>query len=131
MKHLEHKHIIIQADVLSPPGKNDLNKMNDWFRDLIESINMKILSGPHMVYCDMVGNRGFTGVCAIETSHICIHLWDENNPGKMELDVYTCSSLDPAIVLDKIRAFNPVRYEYTLIDREHGQRVLENKVIRL
>lgn len=116
---LKHQHIIIRAEVAKPPLEQDLESMNEWFKDLIESINMKILSGPHMVYCNMPGNRGFTGVCCIETSHIAIHIWDEDDPSIIQFDVYTCSTLDIDTVFKKMKRFVPKTIEYTYIDRDN------------
>lgn len=79
---------------------------------------MKILQGPITTYLDVPGNRGVTGVVIIETSHIALHVWDESDPGLLQLDVYTCSDLDPNVVLDKIREFDPVKLEYKYLDRE-------------
>jgi len=115
---LKHKHLIVRAEINNPPSANDLDKMNFWFQDLIESIGMKILSGPHTVYCEVVGNRGYTGVCVIETSHIALHTWDEDSPAVIQLDVYTCSELDIDTVFKKIKQFEPTVVEFTLIDRD-------------
>ena len=92
---------------------------------------MKILSGPHTVYCKMVGNRGYTGVCVIETSHIALHTWDEESPSVIQLDVYTCSDLDVSIVVDKLKVFEPVDIDYTFIDRDGELRILEKKKFSL
>lgn len=122
---LEHKHIVIRAEIKKPPRKDDLNYMEVWFKFLIMQLGMKILSGPYMVYSDMKNNRGFTGVCIIETSHVALHVWDEDNPALFELDVYTCSKLDENIVFDMIDTFNPTKIEYALIDREHSVKVID------
>ena len=92
--------------------------MRNWFKELIEEIGMKILSGPHVEYLDVPGNRGFTGVCIIETSHIAMHVWDEDLPALMQLDVYTCGSLDIHKVFSKLNDFNPLKIEYKFLDRE-------------
>ena len=131
MAHLQHKHIIVRADVFNPPAKDNPQQLEQWFKDLIESINMKILTGPYVVYCDMVGNRGFTGICAIETSHIALHMWDEGLPGRFELDVYTCSDLDEQVIFDKIKIFDPTNIQYLLIDRQEGQSVIGQGTLEL
>lgn len=127
---LKHQHIIIRAEVAKPPLEQDLDSMNAWFKDLIESINMKILSGPHMVYCNMPGNRGFTGVCCIETSHIAYHSWDEDNPSVIQLDVYTCSTLDIDTVFAKMARFSPKSIEYTYIDRDNKLEIVDSGKLR-
>lgn len=127
-KHLE---IIIRSEIGKPPTEDDLDKMNFWFRDLIDSIGMKILSGPHTVYCNKEGNRGYTGVCAIETSHLALHSWDEETPYILQLDLYTCSDLDVSIVIEKLMQFEPKKIHYMLIDKENKLELLEEKTIVL
>lgn len=122
---LKHLHLIIRATVTKPPVESDLSEMQAWFKNLIESINMKILSGPYTVYSNMEGNRGFTGVCVIETSHIALHTWDEDSPGVMQLDVYTCSQMDIETVFEKLEKFEPLVVEYTYIDRDNGIEVID------
>lgn len=81
--------------------------------------------GPYSVYSEMVGNKGLTAVTIIETSHIAMHVWDEEDPGLMQLDVYTCSTLDINDVFDAIQEFDPLKVEYKYIDREHELTLLE------
>lgn len=125
---LEHKHLIIRAEVHSPPLANETDQMEMWFQNLIESIGMNILRGPFVTYLDKAGNRGFTGVCIIETSHVAMHVWDESTPGLMQLDVYTCGALDINVVFDKLRVFRPTKIDYKFLDREHGFTVLDKGV---
>lgn len=126
---LKHLHLIIRAEVTKPPLEADKERMQDWFKDLIESIGMKILSGPHTVYSNMEGNRGFTGVCVIETSHIAMHTWDEDNPAIIQLDVYTCSQMNIDTVFEKLEQFEPRKAEYTYIDRDNGIQIIDEGII--
>jgi len=114
---LFHKHLIIRAELNNPPKCSE--SINEWMRTLVEKIDMKILMGPYSVYCDMAGNRGLTAVTIIETSHIAMHVWDEESPGLCQLDVYTCSTLDPYDVVSAIQEFDPVNVQMKYIDREH------------
>lgn len=126
---LKHQHIIIRAEILNPPQESDTDMMNNWFKDLIESIEMKILMGPYTVYSNMIGNRGFTGICAIETSHIALHVWDEDVPGVLQLDVYTCAHLDLNVVVKKLQQFIPTKIEYCFIDRDDDLEILNQGTI--
>lgn len=114
---IQHKHLIVSAKVRNPPGIMTLRR---WFPRLIGDLGMKLLSGPHVEYVNKPGNRGVTGVCIIETSHVAMHVWDEQSPAKMELDVYTCGALDPQIVFYAMKLFEPVTVEWKFLDREHG-----------
>ena len=113
---LQLKHLIVRSEVNNPPTKED--QIVGWAKQLIESIGMKIMMGPYAKYCHMEGNRGITCVTIIETSHVAIHVWDEDSPSLIQLDVYTCGSLDKKIVFDALRQFDPVRVEYKYLDRE-------------
>lgn len=115
---LVHKHLIIRTEVSNPPMAPGM--VEEWLSELVSRIGMKVLSGPHAEYVHVPGNRGVTGVVIIETSHIAMHVWDETEPGLMQLDVYTCGPFDPNIVFDAIREFEPVKVEYKYLDREHG-----------
>ena len=59
-------------------------------------------------------------ICIIETSHIAMHVWDEPSPALIQLDVYTCGSLDINIIFEELKQFEPVKVEYKYLDREHG-----------
>lgn len=122
---LEHKHIILKSRVNNPPGKDQIETINQWMRDLVDKIDMKILMGPFTVYSDMIGNRGMTSATIIETSHIVMHTWDEEDPGTIQLDIYTCSTLDTDVVLEHFEVFDPVEVSWLFIDRKLEQIALE------
>lgn len=126
-KVLEHKHLIVRATLNNPPYS--ASEIKTWMERLVDQIGMKILMGPYSVYSDMVGNRGLTAVTIIETSHIAMHVWDEDEPALMQLDVYTCSSLDINDVFDAIKEFKPAKVEYKYIDRENGLTLIEKSTI--
>ena len=126
-KVLEHKHLIIRAELNNPPKCAEA--IQDWMRSLVETIGMKILMGPYAVYSDMPGNQGLTAVTIIETSHIAMHVWDEVDPGLMQLDVYTCSTLNIDDVFKAIQVFEPASVEYKYIDRENELTLINKGVI--
>jgi len=126
-KVLEHKHLIVRAELNNPPRCT--TAIEAWMRKLVEAIDMKILMGPYAVYSDMEGNRGLTAVTIIETSHIALHVWDEVTPALMQLDVYTCSTLDINDVFSAIQFWDPTKIEYKYIDREHDLTLLDHNHI--
>ena len=114
-----HKHLLVNAQVTKP--MTSAEEGMDFLRQLVHRIDMKILQGPFATYLDVPGNRGLTGIVLIETSHIAFHIWDEQNPGLMQFDLYTCGLLEHKNVLSIIQQrFLPTRMEYLLLDREHG-----------
>lgn len=116
---LIHKHLIIRAEVNNPP--KDVEKLTEWFKEFIDSIDMKIMLGPYVAYCNNEGNRGITGVAVIETSHIAMHVWDEPVPALMQFDVYSCADFDPYKIAEKIKQdFDVVKIDYKFLNRETG-----------
>lgn len=122
-KILEHKHLIVRAELDNPPYLP--HDIKDWMRNLVQAIDMNILMGPYAIYSDMPGNQGLTAVTIIETSHIALHVWDEIEPALMQLDVYTCSSLNITDIWNAIRVWSPTKIEYKFIDRENGLNLLD------
>ena len=115
----QHKHLIVRADIGWCPQEEDLNKISDWIRNLIRKIDMKLLAGPYTTYVSEKGNKGMTSVAIIETSHIALHIWDEVNPGLMQLDVYSCANFNPENIFDKVNElFKTIKIEYKFLDRE-------------
>lgn len=112
---LVHQHIVVRSHVMKPPMSEEALK--NWLKELVEKIDMKILNGPHATYLDKEGNRGVTGVCIIETSHIAIHVWDEESPGLIQLDVYSCKDFDKSVVFEHFSCFEPVSTEWFMLDR--------------
>ena len=119
---IEHKHLIIRAEVLEPP--TDTHWTCEWLKQLVENIGMKVCAGPISAYVTVPGNRGLTAVVIIETSHIAMHCWDEESPGLMQFDIYTCGSLLIADVLKELEQFKPTKLEYKFLDREHDLKLL-------
>ena len=116
---LIHKHLIVRAEVNNPP--KDVDQLTEWLKDFIASINMKIMLGPYVAYCNNEGNRGITGVAVIETSHIAMHVWDEPVPALMQLDVYSCAEFNPYLIADKLKKdFEVVKLDYKFLNRETG-----------
>jgi S-adenosylmethionine/arginine decarboxylase-like enzyme len=113
-----HKHLIIRAEVKNPL-KEEIQAIA-WMKTLVDKIGMKVMMGPYSKYLDVVGNRGLTAVAIIETSHIALHIWDEDDPALVQLDVYTCGPLDPYDVVEALREFDPIKIEMKYLDREQG-----------
>jgi len=116
--HLFHHHLLVRAEVASPPLKDfDLESE---LKSLVQHINMRILSGPHTVYCPVQGNEGWSGTVIIETSSITFHSWLETNYPVIQLDVYSCKNFEINTVLDWLAQFEPEKVDYKFLDREHA-----------
>ena len=126
---LQHKHIIIRAEVKQPP--QDIRKVKKWLRKLVKAIGMRPLGRPTAVYVNKEENKGITAVQCIETSHIALHCWDEVSPAIVQLDVYTCGTLDKEIVLLFLDEFDPVKVDHAIIDRADFIDIKKEKVERV
>ena len=111
----KHKHLIIRSEVNSPiTSEKEIKK---WLRNLVKKIDMKIIKGPYASYVSKEGNRGITGVVMIETSHIAIHIWDEERPALVQCDVYSCAEFSTNEVLAEFNMMEVVKMDYLLLDR--------------
>lgn len=88
---------------------------------------MKLLSGTYSTYVNEKGNKGMTSVDIIETSHIALHIWDEVNPGLMQLDVYSCADFNPQDIFNVVNElFKTIKMEYKFLDRENELLEIKN-----
>jgi len=87
---------------------------------------MKIIKGPFTAYVTKEGNRGLTAIVMIETSHIALHVWDETDPGMIQFDLYTCSTLPVDLVIKSLENNLGLKdYKHMVIERETGFNILE------
>ena len=111
----KHKHLIIRAEVKHPiTSEWELRK---WLKNLVKTIDMKIVGGPYTAYVTKEGNRGITGVVMIETSHISIHIWDETTPALVQCDIYSCAEFQQGEVIMHLGIMKPKKIEYMMVDR--------------
>ena len=111
----KHKHLIIRAEVNSPPiSEKEIKK---WLRNVVKKIDMNIIKGPYASYVTKEGNRGVTGVVMIETSHIAMHVWDEERPALVQCDVYSCAEFSGNEVLAEFVPMDVVKMDHIMIDR--------------
>ena len=112
-----HKHLIIRAEVNHPPLTEKYVRL--WLRKLVKKIDMNIIKGPYASYVNKEGNRGVTGVVMIETSHIAIHVWDEERPALVQCDVYSCAEFSSNEVLAEFIPMDVVKIDHLLLDRDN------------
>ena len=112
-----HKHFILRAEVKDPPRQIDQLLIKNWTLRLIKDIGMQVLAGPEVRYVTKEGNRGVTGVVMIETSHIAIHVWDEERPALVQCDVYSCAEFSSNEVLAEFIPMDVVKIDHILLDR--------------
>ena len=110
-----HKHLIIRAEVKRPLVTE--KSVRQWLRNLVKKIDMNIIKGPYASYVSKEGNRGVTGIVMIETSHISIHVWDENKPALVQCDVYSCAEFSTNEVLAEFMSMEVTKIDHILLNR--------------
>jgi S-adenosylmethionine/arginine decarboxylase-like enzyme len=121
-----HNHLLVNGYSLIPP--TDEGKTIEWMKNLVESIDMKIIQGPFASYVTKEGNRGLTAIVMIETSHIAMHVWDEEDPAFVQFDLYTCSTLPVERVLKDLEdTFGLHNYQSMVLERSNGFKVVERE----
>ena len=119
-----HKHLIIRAEVNSPISTE--KEIKKWLRNVVKKIDMNIIKGPYASYVTKEGNRGVTGVVMIETSHIAIHVWDEERPALVQCDVYSCAEFSTNDVLAEFVSMEVVKLDKILINRDSENAVIDD-----
>ena len=114
-QNLYHQHLLLRAFINSPPKTEET--LNTWLTELVADIGMKVVVPAKSKYVDVEGNRGLTGSINIETSHIAIHIWDEQVPARIEMDVYSCACFKQETVLKKVNDFGLTFYHAMVVDR--------------
>ena len=123
---LDHKHLVLRAEVDDCPAEESLHEVLEWMKNLIKKIDMKLMQGPAVCYVDQPGNRGTTCMALIETSHIVIHIWDEPEPGIIQLDIYSCKEFKLDIVMNHIKQyFSVINIQYKFLDRTSGMKIID------
>ena len=125
-----HNHLLLNGYISDPPGPDDESRIKKWLDDLVVEIGMKRVAGPIASYVHAEGNAGMTAGVLIETSHIAMHIWDEDNPARIQFDLYTCSTLPLQSVLKALNEeFGLLHAEFQVIEREHGFRVVVSDIL--
>lgn len=107
------------GEVYVPPVNTEVAEK--WMSSLVEKIGMKKLIEPKAVYVEKEGNKGMTCCVLIETSHIAWHVWDEETPGMLQFDLYTCGELDSDLVYREVANFFGLgSYTMRVFDRANG-----------
>ena len=114
----KHKHLLIRTEVKHPiTSERELKK---WLKNLVKTIDMEIVGGPYTAYVTKEGNQGATGVVMIETSHIAIHIWDEERPSLVQCDIYSCAEFSVPEVLLEFTMMEPTKIDYMVLDRANS-----------
>lgn len=115
-----HLHLLVKGYVKNPPRSEEI--LNNWFKELVDKVRMKVVAGPTSVYVNEPGNEGITGTVTLATSHSSIHVWDGQDPAMFQFDIYSCSEFSPKEVLGHINEHFDLQEAYwSFIDRNHDK----------
>lgn len=118
-----HLHILVKGYMVSAPRKEAA--LNEFFKDLVKNVGMKVVAGPTSVYVDEPGNEGLTGTVTLATSHASIHIWDKEKPAMFQFDLYSCSEFTPEQVFDTMDYwFGLYSAQWVMFDR-NGDTIVE------
>jgi len=115
MKELYHQHLLLKIYINNPPIDPEI--MNQWMVELVDDVKMVVACPPKSSYVSSPGNDGLTGSINIQTSHFAYHIWSEESPARVEMDVYSCSCFKLETILKKWDEFGIDRYHMMMIDR--------------
>lgn len=120
-----HLHLLVKGYCNFP--LKDVDKLNDWFRRLVDKVGMVVVAGPTSVYVKDEGNEGLTGTVTLATSHASIHIWDALELPMFQFDLYSCSTFTPEQIISHLNEFNLVSYQYIFIDRNEEMKIIDSR----
>jgi S-adenosylmethionine/arginine decarboxylase-like enzyme len=112
---------MVRAEIVNPPGVNDVGAVISFLTDLVDRVRMKVLMPARALWCDEPGNEGITGDILLTTSNSVIHIWNyEDDTGLLEFDLYSCAPFTPEEVVDLLEErFQLTKVVYKFIDRQN------------
>lgn len=118
----KHDHLIVQASVRRPI--HDCRQAERWLTDMVQNIGMELMCPVIAKYSDRPGNRGITAAALITTSHLVMHIWDEEKPAEVQFDIYSCAEFDARKIMFAIKeSFDAISISYRYIDRQRGLQI--------
>ena len=115
MHDLNHRHLLVSASISNPPLSPEY--FDQWLKELVEKVDMKVLMGPYSTYCEIEGNEGLTGLIVLSTSHSSGHFFMNNGDPYLRFDLYSCANFELETVLEHMKPFGLTEVNYMLVDR--------------
>lgn len=116
---IQHHHLLLRMELETCPEKKDKREVTDIMESMLNDLNMKALSKPHIYYVTTPHcNEGLTAIIPIQTSHLAFHFWkypdadilhNDRSRCLLELDIYTCGALSMKHVQDVVAHLTPYR----------------------
>lgn len=116
---LVHHHLIVAADIRRVI--KDTEEAKKWLKMLIDKVGLQSMGEVQCEYSKVIGNRGITALAMVTTSHIGLHIWDEEIPAKLQFDLYSCASFTHIEIIKEIEEkFKAISISYKYIDRDNN-----------
>jgi S-adenosylmethionine/arginine decarboxylase-like enzyme len=123
MDRLIHQHLIMKIEMTEAPAYlDDPLFWQDFIDTMITGpLGMVIAIPARAVLVSDPDNYGVTGSANLTTSHISWHVWSQDDPVVVQLDVYSCKCFDADALMDWIakildrKLISNIRY--SLVDR--------------
>ncbi len=128
-KAVKHLQIIVSARVNWFFKADEQDHFEAWIRDVIDRQGMEIMAGPTSCHLDEPGLEGWSGNALIKTSDVAVHVWDAEDPIRLEFDMYTCGDLNELAIFQDLMLFGAQRMHILILDRENGIKVVEDKIV--
>jgi len=112
----KHNQVLMQGFIKYAP--KETSELNDWLTNLVKLVGMNVVAGPVSKYVPEPGNEGLTGVVSLATSHVAIHIWDNQTPIFFQFDIYSCTDFSTKEIFDYFdRTLGLISYKFMQIDR--------------
>jgi S-adenosylmethionine/arginine decarboxylase-like enzyme len=110
-------HAIMDAAGCDHDSITSYDNVYNFAKQLVKDIDMVAYGEPQIVNFGSGDKAGFTLVQLIETSNICAHFVNENDT--MYLDVFSCKTYDPQIVIGLMEKYFKIqKYQTAFIERQ-------------
>ncbi len=127
---IEHHHLLVRAELAVTPTESQQEEVKQLVQNLITDIGMSSLSDVKTFFVNKPEyNKGLSAIGPIQTSHVALHFWTKPDPvilhtkrasGLLQMDIYTCGSLDKRkinTVLRSLERWKCQHIDITLLNR--------------
>lgn len=110
-------HTIVDASGCDHEAISNAENIIAFAKQLVVDIDMVPYGEPQVVNFGSGNKAGYTLVQLIETSNICAHFVEENDT--MYLDVFSCKTYDPQIVIGLMEKYFKIqKYQTAFLERQ-------------
>ena len=110
-------HLILDCAGCNHENITSHDNIYNFTKQLVNDIDMVAYGEPQIVNFGTGNKSGYTLIQLIETSNICAHFVNENDT--MYLDVFSCKTFDPAVVVHLVETyFGATKIRPTMLVRQ-------------